>query len=135
MPLKSIIAAGRVTLLLAALQCTGSFLGWAIWVLLGTVLPIPWWLDPAGFILGAVAAGFFASGGAARVGPMKAASRLGLSASSVLIALACFRLGPRPNVEGLPGDLVIHLVQRFVLWMIGTYLLVLSFRLTPAPRK
>ena len=135
MSFDSLIVAGRVALLLVALQCAGSLLGWAGGVAVGAILPIPLLSDGVSLVLGAVAAGFFATGGAARIRSVTPALRVALSTASILVALGCFRLGTGPNIDGLPGDVLAHLAQRFALWGIVAYFLVLSLRLQKLPKK
>ncbi len=134
MPFRSLIVAGRVAILLVALQCTGIFLGWAGALALSAVLPIPSLSDRVFQILGAVAAGFLATGSVARVGAVRPAMRLALSAVSVLIAVACFQLGPSPDADGLRGDFLGAIARRVAWWGCAAYLLVLALRL-PTPAK
>ena len=135
MPFESLIVAGRVAMLLVALQCTGILLGWAVGIALGSVLPIPSVSDRVFQVLGAVAGGFFATGSGARIGAVRPALRLALSAVSILIAVACFLLGPRPGVDGVRGDFLGHIGQRMIWWGLAAYVLVLALRLPALPKK
>ncbi len=129
MPFDSLMVAGRVALLLVALQCAGGLLGWAGGVALGTITPIPLLSDGVLLVTGAVATGFFATGSAARIGTVKPSLRLALSTVSILVALGCFRLGPSPDTDGVRGDVLAHLARRLTLWGTIDYLLVLALRL------
>ncbi len=122
-------------MLLVALQCTGVFLGWAGGVALGAVLSIPFLSDRVFQILGAVAAGFFATGTVARIAAVRPAIRLALSAVSILIAVACFQLGPSPDADGLRGDFLGQIARRVVWWGFAAYLVVLALRLPTLPKK